>query len=105
MRRTPSRSLRLLILALAAVLTLVAAGCGGDDDATSDGGSGSGTESTSEGPLKAAWIYVGPTNDGGWTQAHDAGRKAVEEALGDDVETTYKESVAEGPEASRSWRT
>ena len=24
--------------------------------------------------VKAAWIYVGPTNDGGWTTAHDNGR-------------------------------
>ena len=23
---------------------------------------------------KAAWIYVGPHNDGGWSQAHDDGR-------------------------------
>ena len=23
---------------------------------------------------KAAWIYVGPHNDHGWSQAHDAGR-------------------------------
>ena len=22
--------------------------------------------------IKAAWIYVGPHNDGGWSQAHDA---------------------------------
>ena len=24
-------------------------------------------------PFKAAWIYVGPHNDGGWSQAHDVG--------------------------------
>jgi len=97
--RTSSRSLKLLSLALVAVLTLVAAGCGGDDDATTSttkaGGSGD------SGVTKAAWIYVGPTNDGGWTQAHDAGRKMVEEELGDKVETTYKESVPEGPEAKQ----
>ena len=99
MHRTSSRSLKLLSLALVAVLTLVAAGCGGDDDATTSttkaGGSGD------SGVTKAAWIYVGPTNDGGWTQAHDAGRKMVEEELGDKVETTYKESVPEGPEAKQ----
>jgi len=98
-QRTSSRSLKLLSLALVAVLTLVAAGCGGDDDATTSttkaGSSGS------SGVTKAAWIYVGPTNDGGWTQAHDAGRKAVEEELGDKVETTYKENVPEGPEAKQ----
>jgi basic membrane protein A and related proteins len=64
----------------------------------------SGTESPvvdcapEEGPLKAAWVYVGPTNDGGWTQTHDEGRLAVQEALGDAIETTYKENVPEGPQ-------
>lgn len=51
-----------------------------------------------EGPLKAAWVYVGPTNDGGWTQTHDEGRLAVQEYFGDAVETTYKENVPEGPQ-------
>jgi basic membrane protein A and related proteins len=52
-------------------------------------------------PIKAAWIYVGPINDGGWTTAHDNGRKYVEEQLGDAVETTYKENVPEGPEVAQ----
>jgi basic membrane protein A and related proteins len=51
--------------------------------------------------IKAAWIYVGPHNDGGWSEAHDRGRLAVEKALGADVETTYKENVPEGPEAAK----
>jgi basic membrane protein A len=98
--RTPSRSFKLLILALAAVLTLVAAGCGGDDDATSSTTEATGSSGDSA-VTKAAWVYVGPINDGGWTQAHDAGRKAVEKELGDKVETTYKENVPEGPEAKQ----
>src|SRR5438034_1147553 len=48
--------------------------------------------------IKAAWIYVGPHNDGGWSQAHDQGRLAVQKALGSSVETTYKENVPEGPQ-------
>jgi basic membrane protein A and related proteins len=47
-------------------------------------------------PFKAAWIYVGPHNDGGWSQAHDRGRLAVQKALGSKVQTTYKELVPEG---------
>ena len=43
--------------------------------------------------FKVAWIYPGPHNDGGWSQAHDAGRLAVEKALGNKVQTTYKENV------------
>src|SRR5437762_10169578 len=51
--------------------------------------------------FKAAWIYVGPHNDGGWSQAHDEGRLAVQEALGSKVETTFKENVPEGPQVSQ----
>src|SRR5690348_4226404 len=51
--------------------------------------------------FKAAWIYVGPHNDGGWSQAHDEGRLAVQKALGSKVQTTYKESVPEGPQVSQ----
>jgi basic membrane protein A len=52
-------------------------------------------------PFKAAWIYVGPHNDGGWSQAHDAGRLYVQKALGSKVQTTYKENVPEGPQVSQ----
>ncbi|TCK28286.1 nucleoside-binding protein [Ancylobacter aquaticus] len=51
--------------------------------------------------LKAAWVYVGPVGDFGWSYQHDQGRKAVEKALGDKVETTFVENVAEGPDAER----
>ncbi len=47
---------------------------------------------------KAAWIYVGPHNDNGWSQSHDNGRLAVQRALGAKVKTTYKELVPEGPQ-------
>src|SRR6476646_2288312 len=52
-------------------------------------------------PIKAAWIYVGPHNDGGWSQAHDLGRLYVQKKLGKNVVTTFKESVPEGPQASQ----
>jgi basic membrane lipoprotein Med (substrate-binding protein (PBP1-ABC) superfamily) len=51
--------------------------------------------------FKAAWIYVGPHNDGGWSQAHDQGRLAVQKALGSKVLTTFKENVPEGPQVSQ----
>jgi basic membrane lipoprotein Med (substrate-binding protein (PBP1-ABC) superfamily) len=51
--------------------------------------------------FKAAWIYVGPHNDGGWSQAHDKGRLAVQKALGSKVVTTYKENVTEGPQTAQ----
>jgi basic membrane protein A and related proteins len=51
--------------------------------------------------FKAAWIYVGPHNDGGWSQAHDQGRLSVNKALGSKVQTTFKENVPEGPQVSQ----
>jgi simple sugar transport system substrate-binding protein len=52
-------------------------------------------------PLKAAWIYVGPVGDAGWSFAHDQGRKAVEAEFGDKVATTFVEKVPEGADAER----
>ena len=51
--------------------------------------------------LKVGFVYVGPIGDHGWTYQHEQGRLAVEEAFGDRVETTYVESVSEGPDAER----
>ena len=55
---------------------------------------------TPEEPFRVAYVYVGPVGDLGWSYAHDQGRQAMDEAL-DYVETTYSESVAEGPDAER----
>ena len=60
-----------------------------------------GSSARQQAPIKAAWIYVGPHNDGGWSQAHDRGRLAVQKALGTNVITTYKETVPEGPQAAQ----
>src|SRR5260370_42643124 len=66
-----------------------------------------GTSNTSTGSsstpsvIKAAWVYVGPITDHGWTQAHDEGRKYVEQQLGSAVQTTYKENVPEGPQVAQ----
>ena len=54
-----------------------------------------------EGPLKVAFVYVGPIGDAGWTYSHDVGRKALMEKFGDKVQTTFVESVPEGPESER----
>ena len=52
-------------------------------------------------PLKIAFAYVGPVGDGGWTFAHDLGRKAVEAEFGDRVKTSYVENVPEAADAER----
>ena len=54
--------------------------------------------------VKVGFVYVGPIGDHGWTYRHDIGRQQVEEAYGDKVETTFVESVPEGPDAERVMR-
>lgn len=51
--------------------------------------------------IKVGFIYVGPVGDHGWTYQHDQGRLALVEALGNQVETTFVESVSEGQDAER----
>ncbi|QDL94136.1 BMP family ABC transporter substrate-binding protein (plasmid) [Paroceanicella profunda] len=51
--------------------------------------------------VKVGFVYVGPVGDFGWSYQHDVARKAVEEKFGDKVETTFVESVPEGPDAER----
>ncbi len=52
-------------------------------------------------PLKIAFAYIGPVGDGGWTFAHDNGRKAIEKEFGDKVVTSYVEKVPESADAER----
>ena len=60
-------------------------------------GSGSAQDKT-----KVCFVYVGPHNDGGWSQMHDHAREELQAALGDKVETSYVENIPEGPDAERA---
>ncbi len=51
---------------------------------------------------KVGFIYVGPINDGGWTQHHHENALMMAEHFGDAVEFVYQESVPEGPDAERA---
>lgn len=53
-----------------------------------------------EGCYNVAFVYVGPHDDGGWSQAHDVGREYVQENV-EDVHTAYVEIVAEGADAEQ----
>lgn len=55
-------------------------------------------------PLKIAFAYVGPVGDGGWTFAHDNGRKAIEKEFGDKIQTSFVENVPESADAERVLR-
>src|SRR5437764_2383395 len=52
--------------------------------------------------FKIAWIYVGPHNDAGWSEAHDKGRLYVQKKLGSRVQTTYKQNIAVGPQLQQT---
>lgn len=86
----------------AAALTVVASaalvGCGQKEEAAAPAPV---TEAPKAEPLKAAWIYVGPVGDAGWSYAHDLGRKAAEAKFGADLQTTFVEAVPEGADAER----
>ena len=65
---------------------------------------GAASAPAASGPLKIAFAYVGPVGDGGWTFAHDNGRKAVEKEFGARVQTSFVEKVPEAADAERVFR-
>lgn len=102
---------RLVIPALLLSLTLPGCECKTEQAARPGGPAGKAAPSTStaekkrlpqvkEGAFNVAFVYVGPVGDGGWTYAHDQGRKHLEETL-DKVHTVYIEAVGEGAEAEQ----
>ena len=78
-----------------AAAMLVVAGCGGAPEEAAP--EAAATEGTA---VKAAFVYVSPVGDAGWTLAHDKGRLAIDEL--DYVETAYTEAVPEGADAERT---
>lgn len=84
------------MVALTVVATAALVGCGKKEEAPKAEAPAAKPE-----PLKIAFAYVGPVGDGGWTFAHDNGRKAIEKAFGDKVLTTAVEKVPEGADAER----
>lgn len=87
-------------------IALALAACGKKDEAASTPapGAASAPAAAASAPLKIAFAYVGPVGDGGWTFAHDNGRKAVEAEFGARVATTYVEKVPEAADAERVFR-
>jgi len=55
-------------------------------------------------PLQACFVYVSPVGQAGWSFQHDQGRKAMQQALGDEVRTRFVEAVAEGSDSERVMR-
>ena len=47
-------------------------------------------------PIKAAFVFVGPAKDVGWSHSHDLGRRHLEEKFGTNIKTEFVEFVPEG---------
>lgn len=99
MKRTIS-----LLLVLALVLSVALTGCAPKSEPAAAPAAAAPTEAPKAEPLKIGFVYIGSINDGGYTQAHDEGRKYLEQQLGDKIVTMYKEGVPESSEAEKVMR-
>lgn len=94
-----------LRLVAALGMVVASAGCGKKEEAPAPMASSApaavAVAASAAEPLKLGFIYIGPVGDGGWTFAHDNGRKAIEAKFGDKIKTSYVENVKEGPDAER----
>ncbi len=100
---------RLFVIGLVVfALAMMAAQCGGGatkpaeqkKEAPKEEKKGSQIPAVEEGKYNVAFVYVGPHDDGGWSQAHDVARMVVEKSV-DNVHTVYVENVAEGADAEQ----
>src|SRR5574343_282127 len=87
------------MVALTAVAAAALVGCGKKEEAPKAEAPAAAPAKAE--PLKVAFAYVGPVGDGGWTFAHDNGRKALEKEFGDKVVTSFVENVPESADAER----
>ena len=94
------------LAALSAVAATALMGCGKKEEAApaAPAPAPAAAPAAKAEPLKIAFAYVGPVGDGGWTFAHDNGRKAIEKEFGDKVVTSFVESVPESADAERVLR-
>ncbi|MES2972750.1 MAG: BMP family ABC transporter substrate-binding protein [Pseudomonadota bacterium] len=91
----------LKVAALSAIAAAALVGCGKKEEPKPAPAPAPVAAPAKPAPLKIAFAYVGPVGDGGWTFAHDNGRKAVEKEFGDKVVTSYVEKVPESADAER----
>lgn len=100
----------LKLAAFSAVASAALVGCGKKEDApaavvpATPASTAAAPAATPAAPLNIAFAYVGPVGDGGWSYAHDNGRKALEKEFGDRIKTSFVESVPESADAERVFR-
>lgn len=103
---------RIFAAMLAAAMLLTLAACGGSNGASSsapassDNSTPASSEASGSGipadQIKAAWLYVGPTGDEGYSYMHDQARQKVAAELG--IETMYVENVPEDADCEKTVR-
>ena len=100
-----------VVVVLTMVLSLVLTGCGSSKAPAQSSSAQPAQSSAAQSkpaeankPLVVGFVYIGPINDGGFTEAHDNGRKMLEKELGDKVKVIYKENVPESPECEKAIR-
>ena len=105
MNNIDKRSL-LKLAAISAAAAAVLIGCGKKEESAAPvaAAPAAAPVATAPAPLNIAFAYVGPVGDGGWSFAHDNGRKALEKELGDKIKTSFVESVPESADAERVFR-
>ena len=79
---------KILIVTLALLLAVGFTACG----SSSSSGNGS-VDVPGDGPLKVGVIFIGSATDGGFTQAHNNGKVAMEKHFGGKVQTMVVEDV------------
>jgi basic membrane protein A and related proteins len=89
------KKLTSLMVMVILILSVALTGCGKSESTNS----GQADQKQEEKKVKVGFLFSSSINDGGYSQAHNAGRLAVEKELG--VETLYKESVPEGQESEK----
>lgn len=90
----------LKVLSAVACSTMLLVGCGSASQNSTGSGDSTKTSEASGEKFKVGFIYIGSASDGGYSQAHDNGRKYLEEKI-PNVETIVKESVPEGQEVEK----
>ncbi len=90
----------LWLVSILLVLSFALTACGPTEEVETEEVGGFQIPAPVDGKYNVAFVYVGPHDDGGWSQSHDVGRMYVEENV-EDVHTVYIENVPEGADAEQ----